>query len=190
MADTSLIISIDWPYALGIVGTLIWLAWMGSGRLTKVENDVSWLKKDVTGLKKTVEKIDSKIRELSIKLSNEEEQFFGTNSPIKLNPEGQKILHESGLQKYIDTHKEEFIKTCEEKRSSNSYEVQQHIFNMFDSIEFESEFDNKVKEYAYSNGLEMEIIRRVGAIYFRDICLGEFGMNPADIDNHATANSP
>jgi hypothetical protein len=62
--------------------------------------------------------------------------------------------------------------------------VQQHIFIMFDNLKFPEPYDRKFKEYAYQNGIGMELLRRIGGIYFRDICLEKFKMNVDDIDNH------
>jgi hypothetical protein len=39
-----LTINIDWPYFLGIVGTLVGMAYYANGRLTKIETTVEWLK--------------------------------------------------------------------------------------------------------------------------------------------------
>lgn len=177
MTDMSLLIAIDWPYFLGIMAGLIVIAWYGGSRLTGVEKDVSWLKK-------TVDKIDNKVSELSIKFGNEEKKLFNSSSPIQLTPKGDVILRESGLRAYLDNIKSNLLRACEDKRDSNPYEVQQCIFDLFDSMQFDPEFNNELKKYAYESGIEMDILRRVGAIYFRDLCLVHFGMNVSDIDNH------
>ncbi len=39
-----LVINVNWEYFLGIVGTLIGLAYYANGRLTKLETSVEWLK--------------------------------------------------------------------------------------------------------------------------------------------------
>ena len=41
---TNLIINVNWEYFLGIVGTLIALAYYANGRFTKLETSVEWLK--------------------------------------------------------------------------------------------------------------------------------------------------
>ena len=48
-------IYIDWPYFLGIVGTLIAIAYYANGRFTKLETTVEWLKETLLEIKSTVE---------------------------------------------------------------------------------------------------------------------------------------
>ena len=76
------------------------------------------------------------------------------------------------------------MKVCEEKKDTNPYEIEQHIFKVFDTLDFESGFEDKLKEFAFQKGTTMNIIRRVGAIYFRNICLDEYKMKREDIDRH------
>jgi hypothetical protein len=50
---TSLIINVNWEYFLGILGTLIALAYYANGRFTKLETSVEWLKDAMRELKIT-----------------------------------------------------------------------------------------------------------------------------------------
>jgi hypothetical protein len=45
-------IYIDWAYFLGIVGTLIGIAYYANGRFTKIETTVEWLKEILLEIKK------------------------------------------------------------------------------------------------------------------------------------------
>jgi hypothetical protein len=45
-------IYMDWQYFLGILGTLIGLAYYANGRLTKIETTVEWLKTTLLEIKK------------------------------------------------------------------------------------------------------------------------------------------
>ena len=44
-------IYIDWPYFLGIVGTLIAIAYYANGRFIKIETTVDWLKDTLLEIK-------------------------------------------------------------------------------------------------------------------------------------------
>ena len=81
-------------------------------------------------------------------------------------------LNDSGLKAYIDANSEQLLNFCEEKQSINPYEVQKHIFAMFDALQFTPDVEDRVKKFAYEQGTTMAILRRVGAIYLRNICLG------------------
>jgi len=49
------IIYINWEYFLGLLGTIIGIAYYSNGRLTKVETSLEWLKDAVRELRIRVE---------------------------------------------------------------------------------------------------------------------------------------
>ena len=48
-------IYVDWAYFLGIVGTLIGIAYYANGRFTKIETTVEWLKGILLEIKERLE---------------------------------------------------------------------------------------------------------------------------------------
>ena len=162
-------IHISWEYFLGIIGTFIGVAWYSNGRFTALETSMKWVKEI--------------LNELKISSDNSQKPAFIIRSPVNLNETGEKWLIDSGLKNYIDNNVD-FMKSCEEKRNTNPYEVQKFIFRLFDDWIFESGLEDELKKFAYSKGTTMGVIRRVGAIYFRNFCLKQFGMNKEDIDKH------
>jgi hypothetical protein len=44
-------IYVDWAYFLGIVGTLIGIAYYANGRFTKIETTIEWLKETLIEIK-------------------------------------------------------------------------------------------------------------------------------------------
>lgn len=173
MSDLS--IQIGWEYFLGIVGLLIAIAWYSNGRFTALETSMDWVK--------------DAIKELKVNADNISNPAFGSHSPISLNAMGEAWLVESGMQEFIDNKQAELLQSCEEKRSTNPYEVQKHVFKMFDVLPIEPAYDDRIKKFAFEKGTTMEVMRRVGAIYFRNICLERFGMNQEDIDKHEQMGS-
>ncbi len=163
-------INIDWGYFLAIMGALIGVAWYSSARFTALETSMKWIKETINDLKTTID--------------NQSDPAFSSHSPVNLNERGKKWLVESGIKEYLDLHKSALMKICEEKKGTNPYEVQKHIFKTFDTLEFELNFEDKLKKFAFEEGTTMNIMRRVAAIYFRTLCLNEFGMNIEDIDKH------
>jgi len=96
------------------------------------------------------------------------------------------LLNESGIKEYIESNEEKLIEICELLKGTNSYEVQKFVFSYFNKLDFGDIFDKKIKSYAYDQGVSTDIIRRVGAIFFRDICLYKFEMKIEDIDKNNT----
>lgn len=165
-----LIINIGWEYFLAIMGVLIAIAWYSGSRFAKIEEAIKWVKTAINDLKTTTD--------------NEKNPAFDSQSPVNLNDRGKSWLQSSGLKDYIDSHKDQFMKMCEEKRNTNPYDIQQHVFAYFDTFDFEFQVDKKLKEFAFRKGTTMNIVRRLAGIYFRNLCLKDFGMNIGDIDKH------
>lgn len=170
MGSSQILIQVDWIYFLGIIGALIAVAWYSNGRFTKIETSVGWIEKLLQGLK--------------LGIDNKDVRAFETKSPVALTDTGKELLKESGVKKYVDNSLPELFENCEIKKGTNPYEVQQYIFDLFNAIAFPPEVDKKIKTFAYEKGIGVDIVRRVGAIYFRDICLDKFDMKVGDIDKH------
>jgi hypothetical protein len=54
-AMNGITIYVDWAYFLGIVGTLIGIAYYANGRFTKIETTVEWLKEILLEIKERLE---------------------------------------------------------------------------------------------------------------------------------------
>lgn len=126
------------------------------------------------------------VRERFAALEGRMAGYTQSRSPISLTEKGQKLLNESGLKEYIDKNKDRLLRACESKfKMETAYDVQEAVFDYFDNqLELDPEYEKRIKEYAYKDGAGMEIVRRVGAIYFRDICLKHFNKDATELDKH------
>src|SRR5205807_7055948 len=88
-----LTIIIGWEFFLGILGTLIALAYYSNGRLTRMETNFDWLA--------------DAVRDLTVKLENLSAKAFDVGSTISLTASGEQLLRDSGLKSYIDRHRDE-----------------------------------------------------------------------------------
>ncbi len=176
-----LTISISWEYFLGLLTGILALmvsafcgiltvAWYASSKFSKIETSIEWMKSAMNDLKTASDNAGS--------------PAFSSQSPVNLNSRGEEWLDASGLKKYLDENQNRFMNVCEDQRRTSPYDVQQCIFQYFDIVEFEPEIEKKLKEFAFSKGTTMNIMRRIAAIYFRNLCLNEFGMKTEDIDIH------
>lgn len=137
-----LTIYISWEWALGIIGTLVLIAWKANGRFTSLETSLNWL-------------VD-RIKDLKIDIDNVRNQAFQDNSPVVLTDKGTLWLKDSGLKKYIDSNFSSLKALCSVKKETNAYEVQEHIFSLFDKMNFGKETDDGLKQYACEQGISME----------------------------------
>jgi hypothetical protein len=123
------------------------------------------------------------VRERFFSLEGKTSGLFQTSSPVRLMDAGEKVLEKSGLKSYIDNNKDSLLRECKNNSNfTNPYDIQKASFAFFDEYSFPVDFFEALKLYAYDNGIALSVLRRIGAIYFRDLCLLEHNMNPVDID--------
>lgn len=145
-------------------------------------------------LNTSVNKIDSDVRELKSDVKDVRERFaalegktsglYQAHSPISLTKDGDQTLTESGLKEYIDQNKQVLIDACDAGADMRTpYDVQEYVFDFFDSHEFPQEVEDELKTYAYNQGIKMDVLRRVGAIYLRDLALEQKGFELQDIQD-------
>ncbi|MFZ3057945.1 MAG: hypothetical protein WA092_02770 [Minisyncoccales bacterium] len=165
---TELVIKIGVFETIGLIvslcitlgGSLITIAWKASGKFSKLETSVDGL--------------DTRLTNIESNMAN----MTKTLSPISLTEKGTRVLEESGLKKYIDENKESLINDCKDNHSIKSkYDIQSAAFKYFDKLVFNEDFDKQIKDYAFNNGLNIDVIRRAAGIYFRDICLNHLKLD-------------
>jgi len=148
-------INIGWEYFLGIIGMLIALAYYANGRLTRLETNFDWL---AVGL-----------RDLSIKIENVSTKAFEVDSPISLTATGERLLRDSGLKSYIDRRLDELSAQVRLSAPLDPYAIQESTFRLLDRLPLDDSFARTLNKFAFRTGTSTALLRRVGAIYLRDI---------------------
>jgi hypothetical protein len=152
-----LTINVTWEYFLGILGTFIALSYYANGRLTRIETNYQWLADTV--------------RDLAIRTENISARAFESSSPISLTATGEQLLRDSGLKSYVDHRRDELTARLRAPAFFDLYTVQESAFRLFDHISLEYPFDRHLNKFAYRHGTSTELLRRVAAIYLRDIAI-------------------
>jgi hypothetical protein len=150
-----LTINISWEFLLGLFGTLIALAYHANGRVTRLETTCEWLA--------------DAVRDLAIKVENVTAKAFEIGSPISLTATGERLLRDSGLKSYIDHRKDDLTARLRARAPVDLYTVQESAFRLFDRIYLDDAFARHLNKFAYRNGTSTDLLRRVAAIYLRDI---------------------
>src|SRR5689334_14133560 len=109
-----LTINIGWEYFLGLIGTLIALAYYTNGRFTRIETNFEWLADTV--------------HDLMIKAENISARAFDVHSPISLTETGEQLLRDSGLKSYIDRRKDDLTAQLRATAPLDLYTVQENTF--------------------------------------------------------------
>jgi hypothetical protein len=150
-----LAINISWEYFLGILGSLIAIAYYANGRFTGLETDVGWLK--------------DAISELVINAENVRTKLFQNGSPVSLTAAGYHTLQRSGLKSYIDAKKQPLLRALKLGTTSDAYELQRRTFRLLSELPFEDVVAQHLNSFAFNNGIDLSLLRRIGAIYLRDL---------------------
>jgi hypothetical protein len=151
----ALIINVSWEYFLGIIGSLIAIAYYTNGRFTVIETDIGWLKETLSDLAINAENITAKL--------------FKNGSPVSLTASGYLVLQRSGLKSYIDTKRRKLLAAINVRPASDPHDMQRRAFRVLAELNFEEMVGHHLSNFAFSNGISMSILRRVGAIYLREI---------------------
>jgi hypothetical protein len=153
----TLAINISWEFFLGLLGSLIAIAYYSNGRFTVLETDVGWLKETISELLITAENVRTKL--------------FKNGSPVSLTATGYLVLQRSGLKSYIDTKKRMLLATLRTRAISDPYELQRHAFRLLAGLSFEDIVAHHLNEFAFANGISTDLLRRLAAIYLRDMAV-------------------
>ena len=168
---SSLTININWEYLLGLLGSLLALAWYGSARFSRTETLITAMEERLTTLEGMVR------------------GMFHSASPITLTRKGRQVLRDTGLKNYIDTHEMILVARVRAGGTRNAYDLQRAAFLLVDSLQFERRLDDRLKRVAFREGVDTRIARRVGGIYLRNLLLGQLSGETSD-RNRKQGNQP
>lgn len=159
-------INIGWEYFLGIMGSLILIAWYSNGRFMALETSMEWVKKSLDNLGKVVKK----------------DEVAPANSPRKLNERGNKILNESGIKGFVDKKRTELTAKVREHTFTNPYDAEKYILDLMQEAPklYPEEIEN-MKTGAFRTGADIDTVLLVGGFYLRDLVFPELGFSVDEI---------
>ena len=98
--------------------------------------------------------------------------YIKTASPKTLTEHGIKMLNESGLKTFIDTHQREIIKKVKSQNPKTTYDIEQVSIDTMVAYNEDARINN-IKEYTYKNGLDLGGMLMASGIYLRDLILNK-----------------
>jgi hypothetical protein len=149
------VINIGWEPFLGIMGGLIAAAYYINSRFTVLERKSARLEEMLT--------------ELLLNSENQQAKVFTNSLAVSLTTDGYHALARSGLRSYIDANRKQLISQFGDITRSESYELQRRAFRFFSELSFDDPVARHLNRFAFANGMSTILLRRVGAIYLRDI---------------------
>lgn len=168
----TLTINIGVGSAIGIIatmaGSLILIAWKGGERFKGVETTVDGLKDQLARIWTFIE--------------GNQRGLVQTQSPIQLTEDGRKALIASGLRDYVDQNFSSLMSTCSLNEQPTAYDVQTASMKCMSELKFPQQFDLRVKQFAFEQGVSSDTVRTLGGIYLRDKVLEKLGLNLGDVE--------
>jgi len=147
-----------------ICGSLITIAWYAGSKFAAIETSLVWIKGDLVKLWAAIQGKEAKRQGLET-----------PGSPVNPTQKGSTWLVESGLQNIIDgdQYKSMLLEKLKAILPPNhtEYDVQEKASEVLLSFK-DAAMMGEVKEYAFQNGLEYDLILRLGRLLLRDNFLG------------------
>lgn len=148
--------------------------------LENVPQKLDNLEKDFSGFKRIGNKLTGAITEIQTFLITKQglkcqHSLLETGaSPFQPTVEGKQLLEESGLAKVLDNHKDDLEGRLRKMlpQDHTEYDVQEKAKELLLSLK-DSSLLNPVKEYAYKNAMNIDIILHIGRLWLRDDFLGQ-----------------
>lgn len=161
---TELVIKIDWIYFFGIIGVIITIAWAFSGRISKIENTISWIRNAIKDIKCRLDNHDAEIGNMKINIC----KYGKSDSPMKPNNEGDKLLKNSGFYANYDKIKKLVFPVLDSYKTRTLYDAEKNTLAVFDEFKDNPIFDD-MKNYSVNHpDKPLELIFTIASWIIRD----------------------
>lgn len=164
---------LGWLNYLGITpDKLLPLAILAFLGVLFLNNKLNPLNKAVRRISNAIIEIQTIFKTVGIPLTHLLTEAPG--SPLRPTDWGVKLIQESGLEKILNENKERFVNELKNSlpKDFTEYDVQETARNVLISLKNDP-IINPIKEYAYKNALDIDIILSTGGLWLRDDFLGQ-----------------
>lgn len=155
------------------------------GRYAQMVDD---LKKDVGKLEDKMEQMSIKVTQCETKIDERTKSYASTlteaKSPIGLSEAGENLLKRSGSDAFVLNNQRELVEKIKDKNPKSAYDVQEFAKEVVESLADDLRFI-PFKNFVFKEGIGLDPIFIVMSIYLRDIALSLLGYKPEDVD-HST----
>jgi hypothetical protein len=138
-------------------------------------------------LKKTFDKVETigaDVSEMKPKLDILwRDKIASASSPRQLNEKGRQILDTSGIKEIVDEKRDYLLKLIKEKKPLNPYDAEIVITSVMEELPKHCpDIVDKIKQGAFSSGVDINTVLFAGSIYLRNIVFADLGFNLHDLD--------
>ena len=178
--------TIGWLQIVVPTGVSLLVALIGGWAVVaKYQQKIDDAKEDIKELKKEVGDLKVKHTEVATKLEERtgsaEAKVLKRKSPVSLNDYGEKILKESTGDSFVINNLDNLVEKIKRKNPGSAYDVQVYAKDVISEVSSEDRFV-PIKDYAFKEGLDLEVLVVVMGVYLRDLALSRLGFKPEDLD--------
>jgi hypothetical protein len=119
------------------------------------------------------------------------DEFAPGNSPRKLNDKGHRILQDSGIKEVVDHEKAYLLGLVKSADPKNAYDAESVILGIMSGLlDHKPEYAEKLKNWAFQSGTDVQTALLVGGFYLRDTIFPDLGFTLDDIDKKPPQSGP
>lgn len=157
------------------IGSVIFAITSYFHKIKTLSGEVVQIKSINTDISKSIQDIDKRVSILEKTTVNKEE-YFKKMSPISLTEKGKLVLFESKGHDYIEKNKQALLKEIKSKNPKTAYDVQTYSEEVI-KTKSNLEAFNQIKNYAFIEGIELDIVIKIMGIHLRDFALSDNGFD-------------
>lgn len=143
---------------------------------------------DRKDFKKLIKKLDEKIGMLGEKIGMILDYLLGLRdspvithkSPLRLTELGEQISENIGAEEWAESEADTLL---DEAKDKDRFEIQTMAFDHASGFEPPQELFAKMKDNAFDNGLDLDVVRRVLGVVLRDRILNKCALQPPSLDD-------
>lgn len=170
-------------FAQVIVAAVVAFA-TASYKFGKIEQRTSHLEEDSKDEKKEVRELGKTVSEVKGQLSvNNPALYVQRRSPVTINERGEKLFHESRADKFLENNNDELLEKVKTAGYQTAYDIQENSRIVINGYRNDERFV-PLKDYAFKQGIDLELISFVLSLKLRDLALASCGFSLADVDKN------
>lgn len=144
---------------LGVTG------FFGTRQLMGIDNRLEKIEKELKPLTPAIVEIQGKFKDAGHSILFPLAVTPG--SPLKLTEYGEQLVKESGFDKLLEKHRDILVELVKVKAPKTNYDIQELSVQVIREV-LEDDILKSLKEYAFENGLPLEVIIPPAGIMLRD----------------------
>lgn len=150
-------------------------------RSGKIITSIEFMGKNVESIQESIKPlplIEDRVNELW------RQRATKSDSPIKLNDFGQKILEESNIGEFTEKYYSAILEKVKVREPANAYQAQEILIDEVSGFKGQGSYSNDLENAAFNSGTDVDTVLLVAAVDVRDKVLKDLGFNRDDIDRH------